>query len=408
MAQTGEYSAGETLRITQPLRLSRFLQLEALGERDATLFLSHDGTRVRIPAALYALLMRFEQPQRIDAVVAGHPQAKKVAQALLSLSRKGFLHDAGMEPAGRERLVTDPPQRMFDSPVFKLGMTRAEMVVVGVPSDHADPRCAGGRAAPMALRELSLHLLHTINRRTGGGHGWYDADGLRPLLCGVCLADAGDVFVDPGESQHTVFQRMAQVLARFDDAVPIVIGGDSTACWPVLSRYASQEPVSLLRIGGPAQREPAPDGVVSSATLLARAIALDGVAGTLQIAAADGPGTWKHPDHRYMDASALREGSYDQTLHEWLAGRPVHLGLSLDALDAPGEPPSEERLRYQEVVDFIAWIGAQCRIVSIDITGMTPVRPGWNVVAPTALQLLVLAMDAAHRQAGPGVEQHAA
>ncbi|WP_329892331.1 arginase family protein [Stenotrophomonas sp. SMYL11] len=406
MVQTGKHSADTTLGIHQPLRLSRFLQLEALSERDATLFLSHDGARVRIPKALYALLMRFEQPQRVDTVVTGHSQAEKLAEALLNLARKGFLHDAGMEQAGRERCVTDPPQRMFDSPAFKPDMTRVKMVVIGVPSDHADPRCAGGRAAPMALRELSLHLLHTINRRTGGGHGWYDADELRPLLRGVCLADAGDVFVDPGESQHAVFRRMAQVLAGFGDALPIVVGGDSTACWPVLTRYASQEPVCLLRIGGPAQRGPAQDGVVSAATLLARAISLDGVAGTLQVAATGGPGPWKHPDHRYMDASVLRAGNYDQTLHEWLAGKPVHLGLNLDALDAPGEPLADERLRYQEVVDFIACIGAQCRIVSIDITGMTPMRPGWNVVAPTALHLLVLAMDAAHRRAAQGVEQH--
>lgn len=401
MVRTDEGVAGAVT--TRPLRLSRFLQLEAMGDRDVTLFLSHDGARVRIPAALYALLLRFEVPQGIDTVVAGHPQAQKVAQALLNLMHKGFLHEAGQEQAsGPLRLVTDPPQRMFDAPAFKAGATRAGIVVLGVPSDSADPDCAGGRAAPMALREVSLHLLHTMDLRSGQARGWFDADERRSLLQGVALADAGDVFVDPGEERHAVFERMAQVLAGIGDAVPVVIGGDSTACWPVLARRSTPESLCLVRFGGPAQRTPSAGGVVSSATLLGRAIALEGVAGTLQIAPSGQSGGWSHPAHRQVTAAALRAAGADQVLQHLVAGQRVHLGLDLSVLGKPGAPLSDDRLRYHEVVDLIARIGAHCRIVGIDLTGMIPACAGWNVVAATALHLLVLAMDAARHQATPG------
>lgn len=401
MVQTGQNVA--VAATTRPLRLSRFLQLEAMGERDATLFLSHDGARVRIPAALYAVLLRFEVPQDIDAVVAGHPQAEKVAQALLRLMHKGFLHDAEQEKAvAAVRVVTDPPQRMFDAPAFKAGSTHAEMVIVGMPSDSADRRCAGARAAPAALREASLHLLHTMDRRTGQARGWYDADRHRTLLQGAALADAGDVFVDPGEGQHAIFERMEQVLACIGDALPVVIGGDSTACWPLLARRSSHDAVCLIRFGGPAQRAPSAGRAISSTTLLCKAIALEGVLGTLQIAPSGDPSGWSHPRHRQVSAGALRDGGQGVVVEGLVAGQPVHLGLDLDVLDSPGQPLADDRLRFQEVVDLIAHIGAHCRIVGLDVTGMVPLRAGWNVVASTALHLLVLAMDAAWQKATTG------
>jgi len=397
---------------TRPLRLSRFLQMEAMDERSATLFLSHDGARVRIPAALHVLLMRFEVPQSIDSLVAGHPQADKVAQALIGLRAKGFLHDAAtVQDAGPGRLLTDPPQRMFDVPAFKPGSTHADVVMVGVPSDSADRDCAGARAAPLALREVSLHLLYSVDARSGRARGWYDADAHRPLLQGVAMADAGDIVVDPGEDQQRLFDRLEQVLARMGGALPVLIGGDSTACWPLLARRSAADAVYVIRIGGPAPRVPANGRVVSSATLLARALQLDGVTDTLQIApssSAGDAGDWAHPRHRLVSAQALQASGPERLLQALPEGQRVHLGLDLAVLGHPGQDAAPGHMSCQSVAELVRAIGTRCRITGLDLTGLVPARAGWNVAAATALQLLVLALDAACGEAGAIGEQHAA
>jgi len=367
------------------------LVVESLDDTQATLYLQGDGTRLRVPRALHALLLRFTTPAALEAIVADVGDG--AGRALARLRDKGFLVVPGSAP--RLRPLTDPPVRLFDGPAQKLVASEADIVVLGFPWDFGDVGAAGARHGPLALREISLQLLYGVDRTSGRALGWFDTDRCRPVLQGVSLADAGDVLIRHGEATASAFQRAVdawRTLTRLGP-VGVLLGGDSSVALTAITASAEREPIEVIRFAREASRAHEYGSAAMAATLASHALALPGVRGFHDIVGA-------HDTRSSVDAvaalpgyrcTALVQGETDGVHALASADAAVHLGIDMSAVRSAATAGMD----YRAIARTIARIGREHRIVSIDLCGLNPWQPCWGAVSMTALHLLVAAMSAA-------------
>jgi agmatinase len=379
----------------EKLLLSPSMQVEQSDLQSATIYLGSTGTRLRVPRALYDLLLKFEAPRSLVSVAGDDV---RVASAVARLREKGFLIAEGeaQRPAPA-RLVTDPPVRLFDCPAQKLAPSRTDVVALGVPYDLSDAAAAGARQGPSALRQTSLQLLYGLDRRSGQPLGWFDADLARPILAGVTIGDCGDVFVDPGERQERLFARIAEALGKVTGggSLPVLLGGDAAIGFPAIDLLQSSGPLAVVRIGSIASGGGAVRShFVSPASLPERVLGLPGVTRYVHFGACDRPEKTL-PRFEAITAQRLRrEGmaAVERCLDD---GERVYVGLDLNGLAGPGDAPEGDRFDYSELHSLLRAIGGRCAMAGLDLVGANPLRPGWNAIAMTAVHLLLTGLGAA-------------
>ncbi|UPG89731.1 arginase family protein [Luteibacter aegosomaticola] len=360
--------------------------VESLDDRQVTICLQGVGTRLRLPKALHAALMRFMRPSLLAAVA--EPLGSAAWRALDQLRARGFLVPPGTPPVAR--LLTDPPVRLFDGPAAKLVASEADIVVVGFPWDFGDPAAAGARRGPLALRETSLQLLYSVDPITGRAAGWFDADERRPILQGVAIADAGDVLVRHGEPARHVFERGREAwrILTSGGATGIVLGGDSSAAFVPISACAGPGEVDVIRVCTGGGKTAQGDALPTANTLASHALALSGVrhyydlvpAGRPEQRPWPGAGRYRQVTPQGGDASWLDE-----------ADVPVHLGIDMAALASA----TSTGFDYRTVRAIVTSVARNRRVISIDVCGLNPAHPCWGALAMTALHLLVAAVSAA-------------
>lgn len=389
-----------------PMRwvLARAMCVEQIDESAATIYLQNSGVRIRIPLALYRVLLQFERPRRLSEVAGSPERAQRLDGPLRQLRDKGFLLDEGeIEAIASTRLLTDPPNRLFDCPAQKPAPAHCDAVVIGVPYDFGDREAAGARDAPLAIRKVSLQMLYAIDRQSGRPRGWFDSVRGCAVLEGISVGDAGDVLVNEGEPQAVTFARLSEALARLDGggAMPVLIGGDASVSWPVIERLQSTQPLTIVRIGGSVRAGFPAEGFVSAAGLPERALRLAGVGRYLQIGAITDAAAIPAPVRQISMADIRRDGP-SAVLGELDPASSIYLGLDMAAVALPsgGHRFDAERFDYDELHALICALGAAHRIVGLDLCGAVPSRPGWNVAAVTALHLLLIAMSAAKDRHG--------
>lgn len=327
------------------------LNVEQSDAQSVTIYLGAVGTRLRVPRKLYELLIAFETPRDPGSVTADDA---RMASALDRLREKGFLVAPGAAAKhAPQRLVTDPPIRLFDCPAHKLSPSDTDIVVLGVPYDLGDPAAAGARQGPSALRETSLQLLYGMDRRTARPHGWYDADLGRPILQGVTIGDCGDVFVDPGEPQAAMFARISEILGRVagEGSLPVLLGGDAATGFPAIEFLQERSELAVIWIGNPLLPGRLP-GV--------RPYAHIGAGGAVP---------------RHLDP-----------------GERVYVGLDLAAL--------ESGFTYAQLHELLLGIGERYAIAGLSLVGARPQEEGWGATAMTAIHLLLTGLSAAKDQLG--------
>ena len=385
---------GVSPSVPEKLLLAPSMQVEHSDLQAATIYLGSTGTRIRVPRALYDLLLKFEAPHSLASVADGDV---RVASAVERLREKGFLIAEGDTPTlAPHRLVTDPPVRLFDCPAQKLVPSGTDVVALGVPYDLSDPDSAGARQGPSALRQTSLQLLYGIDRRSGQPQGWFDADLARPILPEVTIGDCGDVFVDPGERQARLFERITEALdkATGSGSMPVLLGGDAAIAFPAIELLQATRPLAVVRIGtvrsgGAAVRS----SFVSPATLPERVLALPGVSRYLHFGACE-DGENALPGFEAIAVRRFRrEGmALEDYLYE---GQRVYVGLDLNALAGPDDEGEGDFFDYSELHSLLRAIGERCTIAGLDLVGANPLKPGWNATAMTAVHLLLTGLSAA-------------
>jgi agmatinase len=375
------------------LILSPWMSVEQLDETTATIYLSSDGTRIRIPLPLHRLLLRFTAATDPGDVCGANDLQGPAARAIAQLKNKGFLVSAHSVPVVRSRPVSDPPVRLFDAPAQKLVPAEVDLVVLGMPWDFSDRDAVGARRGPLAIREVSLHMLYRLDRHTGRPLGWYDADRRRPLLAGISIADAGDVIVNHGERRSSVFDRARNVLETLtrDGALPILLGGDTSIAYPVIDQLQRGGLLDVIRIGRPSP------GQTRDASLAAQVLAMSFVGQFIHIVPRGVGGDSAEAPDGYAqvsidDALAMNIGPISRGLKE---GRRVHVSIDVDALANASDCPSHPSFAYRDIHALLCRIGRIYRIASIGLCGINPSGTCWGARSMTALHLLLIALSAA-------------
>ncbi len=379
--------------------------VERLEGNAATVCLRSTGNRLKIPRPLLDVLLRFRTPASLDALAAHEPSLARAAGAVATLRSKGFLvTPAEAQRPQARRVLTDPPVRLFDCPAHRMAPADADVVVFGMPWDGGDTGACGARNAPLAIRDASLQILYGVDRFSGRPLGWYDADRARPLLAGVTIGDCGDVFVDHGEPQSVLHARFGDALRSVLDheALPVVLGGDASACVPLVECLQAHAPLAVLRIGGPPQQSvPISGGFVHAGALASRFASMPGVRASVFVAHGC-DAAYAAPDARTVDPGVVRAQGIEALRVLLPPALPVYVGIDASILRRPGGGDDDEGLDYAEIRDLLLALGHCRRIVGLDLVGLVPAHPAWNAMAMTALHVLVAAMSAARdaRQEG--------
>lgn len=380
------------------------MQVERSDARTTTIYLDSTGSRIRIPRRLHRLLLDFEEPRTLMSV-AGDDD--RLVRALETLRAKGFLvarSDLG-QPIPT-RLVTDPTTRLLDCPPHETTSATVDVVVIGIPYDHGAPTAAGMRGGPSALRETSLQTLYRMDRRTTRPLGWFDADRGCRILEGVTIADGGDVLVEHGEPQARLFDRAGRILHEVtgSGAMPVVLGGDATASFPVINAMQGRAPLTVIRIGSSsATVAKFKSPYVTEAALPASVLELPAVDCCLLVGAQDG--IRDGPDGFHAITTPVWRSDGEGALERFLADRrKVHVGVDVSGLARAADAVDARlgRLTHAEAQDVLMSIGRRHEIVSMDIVGLNPANPGWRSDAMSALHLLLSALSAAKDAHSPG------
>ncbi len=393
------------------LVLSPAMMVEQVDGQGATIYLQDDGTRLRIPQALFNLLFLFEKPATIETALGAHAGNAGAVRAIDSLKEKGFLLIesalARTRPV-RKRPTTDVPTGLFDCPPRKFSETGDDVVFLGVPYDLGDKNAAGSRHGPAQLRETSLQILYGLERKTGRPRGWFDADRECPIGKGVSLGDYGDIFVEYGEPQCVTFARITDTLsgAIADGALPVLVGGDMTISLPAIKLVQAQGDTAILHISRfrpnrtfkkdhtpEPDRVPGEDGFVTPSTLSRQCQALPNISQFIQIAPFDDGAELSStyiPDHalcRTKDLITDGRAFLDRTVPEQ---KKVFLCLDINALALPS---GRTGFHYRHLHEFLIFTGTTYTIAGIAITGLNPGQDQWHVMAMIALNLLLTVID---------------
>jgi arginase family enzyme len=222
-------------------RVPRGSELIALG-------LPHLAEPLLATRYLAGLLGRFEAPARLAEVLESFPFERAAAERFLrDCVRAGLLVEATRGPLAEPDLVA-PRQTFLCAPRFDPAHPPS-FVVLGVPWDGGTTGHPGARHGPAALREASLAARYLLDPLTLSPSGFFDHASGRRRLEHVTVADAGDLFVAPGEGFGELGARLTRVARGLLHAgsIPLVLGGDHSITLPLL-RALPAEPLQILHL----------------------------------------------------------------------------------------------------------------------------------------------------------------
>jgi agmatinase len=185
------------------------------------------------------LLQQFDDPAADDAVLARYPfHRDDSVRFLAACIREGVLLPIGADGAPRLPSRTRAAPSMFAAPPFDPAHPAA-FVFLGVPFDRLTTGAAGTRLGPHGIRAASEAARYRLDPQTFEPMGFHDYASGRTLLRGITLADAGDVFVAPGESASATFTRVTEAVREITSsgAIPLIAGGDHSITHAVLGAF---------------------------------------------------------------------------------------------------------------------------------------------------------------------------
>ncbi|MBY5350616.1 agmatinase [Rhizobium leguminosarum] len=242
-------------------------------------------------------------------------------------------------------------------------------------------------------------------------HWDFDLGG--PLFDGgpVSCIDAGDIKTtmhDNAGNRARIEAKMREVLEL--PAIPILLGGDCSVTFPFLAGFADQGPVWVLQIDAHIDwRDEVHGERYGYSSPMRRASEMPHVAGMVQVglrsvgsARATDVEAAQHYGSRFVTAREVHAEGVEAALQHIPEGAQVVVTLDCDSID-PGIMPGVAArtpggLTYTEVIDLIASLGRQARIVGFDLVELYPPADINGLSALTAARILVNAVGAIVRQ----------
>lgn len=293
-----------------------------------------------------------------------------------------------------------------------LRQRRPDVVILGVPFDDRVSHRPGARFGPRAVREAIA---------TTGAHSL--ALDVEPF--GVLdVVDAGDVDVIPAwpERGHAVtYQRVRDVMAS--GAVPVVLGGDHSLTWPVVTAVAESlapRRVGMIHFDAHADTADDENGVHAGHGTPMRRLVESGVIDGRSLVQVGLRGYWPPPAvFDWMRAQGLRwhpmteieERGIDQVIDDALAevtehADLVYLSVDIDVVDpgmAPGTgTPEPGGLLTRELLRSVRRICRRVPLAGVDVMEVAPPYDHAEVTAMVAHRCVFEAVSgmAARRVAG--------
>ncbi len=390
-AVTNRYADADRL-LELRLVASDDLALESREEDHVIVVNTASATRTRLSLATYQFLMAFQHPGRIREIVSADAAFRVLPHVRVLIDKCMLIDvDAGL-PAVTPRVRTAVAYRFCGAPVHDAA-TQPDFVILGVPYDLAgEGDC---RSAPALIRRKSFDYGYQLDLAEGRPRGWFDADRGGWILRGARIADAGDVFVDYGESEDCSFDRVGAALGQCcpKRCVPVVLGGDRSVTRAVIGALCFDDQLTVVQITRNPDRAAEEGGGrrLLGMTRVERVVSIGAVA--------DDAGE-RSGDSMRWTASMLREYGADAIIRSWGERRSIYLSIDLDLATAAymtamsGGSPFGATLH--ELKSLIAAIGHAHRIVSIDLVGLDMQSGSPALSAIVGCQLALAAMSAAH------------
>lgn len=213
---------------------------------------------VSSPSALFELratayqlrvLWAFRRGDTPEAVMARHPFEVEATRAFIARCQQAkLLREADGADAIRppDRVSVQP--RCFGAPDHDPAAPAA-FTVLGIPFDGNTTGFPGARFGPLAIRSASEGARYTLDPWVQVPVGFWDFGAGRSLLAGVSLADAGNVYVSPGEDGFELYARITDVVRELLEGgtIPIVLGGDHSLTAPVLAAFP-EGPLQIVHL----------------------------------------------------------------------------------------------------------------------------------------------------------------
>ena len=272
---------------------------------------------------------------------------------------------AGIPTFLRAPLVTDP------------AALKAEIAIVGVPSDEGSPFAGGSRFAPRSIREHSLRFTHGI----------YDIESDTHLLEGIMgsdrIADVGDVEVLTTNAEWT-FEHITQAIrdVRSAGAMPVVLGGDHSISFPVVRAF-DDAPLHVVHFDAHADYVPLSDEMRHTNGQPFRSIAgLSHIEKITQVGIRSiRTGAEEVRDSRadgndVIGMTAFREMGPEGITELLPVNARVYVSIDVDVYDstlAPGCVSAEPNgMTYVELRDALSAVARRAHVVGFDFVEVNP------------------------------------
>lgn len=364
------------------------------------------GAAVEASAYQLHLLLAFEAPSTLDAIESRFPFERTSTRAFLERCRfEGLLRPAGIGdlPEPPERVA--PPRRWLGAPAHDPGRPAA-FTFLGLPYDGNTTGLPGARFGPAAVRDAAEGARYAVDPVAHAPVGFYDHGTGRPLLEGITLADAGDVFVSAGEDPVALYSRVTDVVADLVQAgtLPLIVGGDHSLTAPVIAGLAPG-PLQIFHLDahtdlGALERDDATrlhHGNVFSVVLEERQglerlvqVGLRGI--TDRVSAVDVERV------RSLGVDQWRADGMDAMLSALDPNLPTYVSIDIDVLDPAFAPstgtPVPGGLTPWELKAILRAVGGHVPVVAADLMEVARPRDPSDGTAAVAHEALLTLADA--------------
>ena len=284
----------------------------------------------------------------------------------------------------------------------KLDKVDADIAVLGIPYDGATAMRPGSRQAPRAIRDASGRFGFLGKEKT---NGFYDINRNKTFLKDIKLVDCGDVDIMYFKEQENLLKiknSVTQLLNK--NCLPVILGGDHSISYPVLSAYEKFEPLTVILFDAHLDYRNEIAGLkLTNNSPFRRAYELGFIKQIINFGIRGIKSTEKDiiksREHGHLIFSNY--DIFDNSLASIMSKIPEDIGnyyisIDIDGLDpsiAPGtESPEAEGLSFRDVKQIGIELSKRGNLVGLDLVEVNPYLDHSELTQHIAVQLLIEVM----------------
>jgi agmatinase len=378
---------------TARLMISDDLALESQGTKHVVVVNTRSAKRMRLSLPAYRFLKSFQTPLSINQVLPLGAVARILPHVRVLIEKHMLIDVDARLPLNTTRQRTPVAHKFCGAPAY-VESIRSDFVILGAPYDLAGD--IHSRLAPTLIRQKSLDYVYQLQFNDGQPCGWFDADRCAWILRGARIADAGDVYVEYGESQDRFFKRVRDSLRECytDQSVPVILGGDRSVTAAGVGGLCHDHKLTVVQITANPLRAAAEMGewLVSQKERVERFISI----GSANNDEAQPPGG----DVLIHTVSMLRECGPEKIVLGWGKRLSIYLSIDLDIATATNMANVSGALplgpTLHELKALIAAIGKAHRVIGLDLVGLDLQSASPALSAVIGCHLALAGMSAAH------------